>query len=879
MKNWHTTDIEEIYERLETSESGLTSEEAAGRLITYGKNALKEGKRKTLFSRFIFQFKDVMVLVLLAAAVISGILGEFADSIIILSIVIINAAIGVFQESKAEKALEALKNMSKPFARVIRDGNVMSIKRENVVPGDLVELEAGDYVPADLRLIECASLKIQESSLTGESIAVEKTIRTLADENLPLGDRLNMVYSSTIVTYGRGSGIVISAGMDTEVGKIADYITSDEISTETPLKKRLDSTGKILSIAVLGAAILIFITGIIQDRNPIDMFMTSVSLAVAAIPEGLPAIVTVVLAISVQKMSSRNAIIRKLPAVETLGSTQIICSDKTGTLTLNQMNVEKIYIPGYSIRKNPVNVNIINTDILMHIMVLCNDASITLGNTGIKTIGDPTETALIQYAFNHGYNKTTLERLYRRELELPFDSERKLMTTVNLFGDKYKVMVKGASDVLIGRCNRILTDGKIRPIEDSDIETIEKANSKMTEKALRVLAYAYSDLETLPAEVTSDVLENNLIFAGMTGMIDPPRLEAKEAIRVCRKAGIRAVMITGDHKNTAFAIAKYLGMVNKESGVITGRELDLLTDKQLTRQISKFSVFARVSPEHKVRIVRAWKSRGKIVAMTGDGVNDAPALKAADIGIAMGITGTDVARSVADMVLADDNFATIIIAVEEGRKTYDNIRKAIQFLLSANTAEVLAIFVATLLNWNFLFPIHILWINLVTDSFPALSLGMEKAEPGIMDKKPRNASKNLFSGIVGINIIYQGILQAGITLGMYYYALSAFGTETAITMAFLVLGLIQLFHVLNVRSATKTLFRKGFFSNIFLFGALAFAGLMQVSVVIIPGLNKIFRTVPLTGTQWLITIFSAMMIIPLVELAKLIVKLTGYKDE
>ncbi len=879
MKHWHTAEVEEIYNMLETGENGLSSQEAELRLQEHGKNALKEVKGPSLFMRFITQFKDVMVLVLLAAAIISGALGELTDAIIILSIVIINAVIGVVQESKAEHALEALKKMSRPYARVIRDGEIKSIKREDIVPGDLVELEAGDYVPADLRLIQSASLKIQESTLTGESTAVEKYIEALDDSDLPLGDRKNMAYSSSIITYGRGSGLVVSAGMDTEVGKIAEYISDGDIGTETPLKLRLNATGKILSIAVLCAAIVIFITGMIQGRNPFDMFMTSVSLAVAAIPEGMLAIVTVVLAIGVRKMSGRKAIIRKLPAVETLGSTQIICSDKTGTLTLNKMNVERIYIPGSKVRNNPAKANSYNTEMLMNVMVLCNDARLTLGNEGIKTIGDPTETALIQYAFNSGFNKNTMERMHHREYELPFDSDRKLMTTINRFDPGLKVMVKGAPDILIEKCSKILTDGKVRAITDNDIQTAEKANASMTEKALRVLAYAYDDIEILDPGADSDTLENNLIFVGLTGMIDPPRQEAKEAIRVCKRAGMRAVMITGDHRNTAYAIAKQLGMVKNETGVITGRELDKISEKQLARTIGKYSVFARVSPEHKVRIVKAWKSRGKIVAMTGDGVNDAPALKAADIGIGMGITGTDVSKSVADMVLADDNFATIIVAVEEGRRTYDNIRKAIQFLLSANTAEVLAVFTATLFNWNFLFPIHILWINLVTDSFPALALGLENAEPGIMNRKPRNASKSLFSGIIGVNIVYQGVFQAAITLLLYMFALSLYGKDIAVTMAFLVLGLIQLFHVLNVRSATSTIFRKGFFSNGLLFISLAFAGLMQISVVLLPALNSVFKTVPLTGIQWLLAIGAAFMIIPLVEIAKLIVKLTGYKDE
>jgi len=870
MNIWHTMDPEEIYSSLETGENGLSGEEADKRLMEHGKNMLEEQKRKSLLVRFLLQFKDVMVLVLLVAAIIAGLFNELTDSIIILAIVIINAVIGVFQENKAEKALEALMGMSKPYANVVRDGVVVSTKRENIVPGDLVELEAGDYVPADLRLIHCASLKVQESALTGESVAVEKSISTLKDEGLPLGDRINMVYSSSIVTYGRGSGIVVSAGMDTEVGKIAEYISDKDIGTETPLKQRLNATGKILSIAVLAAALVIFLIGMIQGRNPIDMFMTSVSLAVAAIPEGLPAIVTVVLAIGVQKMSARKAIVRKLPAVETLGSTQIICSDKTGTLTLNRMTVENLFTFGSGITGPVVKGN--DSEMLVSNMVLCNDARLSLSGDGIKMIGDPTETALIQFAFNNGFNKNTMDRIHPREYELPFDSERKLMTVVNRFDDSYKVLVKGAPDILLDRCTRVLDKGKIRNFTEADREAVLAANSNMAEKALRVLAYAYKESSTIPEGSGSNELESDLIFTGLTGMIDPPRSEAKHAIKICKKAGMKAVMITGDHRDTAYAIAKQLGMLKDESEVITGRELDDISDKQLTQRIGKYSVFARVSPEHKVRIVNAWKNKGKIVAMTGDGVNDAPSLKAADIGIGMGITGTDVAKSVADMVLADDNFATIIVAVEEGRRTYDNIRKAIQFLLSANTAEVLSVFVATLLNWQFLFPIHILWINLVTDSFPALSLGVEKAEHGIMEKKPRDASGNLFSGIVGINIIYQGVLQAVITLLVYMYALPRFGTDTAITMAFVVLGLIQLFHVTNVRSLTGSILKKEFFSNRLLFGSLAVAAMLQVSVVLVPAFNKIFRTVPLTGIQWLISVCSAFAIIPLVELVKIVIR-------
>lgn len=866
MNNYHTKSIESTIKECNSSTEGLSSSHAIELLATNGANALKEGKKKTLLHKVLAQFKDVMIIVLVVAALISGILGELTDSIIIMAIVILNAIMGIVQENKAEKALDALKSLSKPYSKVLRDNNIIEIKSEEIVVGDIVILETGDYIPADLRLISSASLQIQESSLTGESVPVTKSITQLIDNNLPIGDRVNMAYSSSVVTYGRGSGIVIATGMNTEVGKIASYITDDTLSSETPLSKQLNKTGKVLSVIVVIAATIILITGLLQGRLFVEMFLISVSIAVAAIPEGLPAIVTVVLAIGVQKMSAQKAIIRKLPAVETLGSTEIICSDKTGTLTLNQMTVKELYFVDNSPSADDMKK-------LMYIMALCNDTKISKEDGKSKLMGDPTETALVTFASNYGHNKISLEKQFKRVDELPFDSNRKLMTTINKIEGKYHALVKGAPDILISRCTKVLVNGQVIPIKDSDIKKINQANKNMASKALRVLAFAYQEHIKQPTNLTSEKIENNLIFVGLEGMIDPPRDEVKQAISTCRRAGMKAVMITGDHKDTAVAIATQLGILQEGQRAITGEELNLLTKEQLAEQVFQISVYARVSPEHKVRIVQAWQSHGKIVAMTGDGVNDAPSLKAADIGIGMGITGTDVAKSVSDMILADDNFATIIIAVKEGRKTYANIQKAIQFLLSANTAEVIALFIATFIGWKFLFPIHILWINLITDSLPALALGMEKPDSDVMEHPPRKTGKSLFSGPLGRNIIAQGVLQGCLTLGIYAYAITHFSVEVSITMAFLTLGLIQLFHVFNVRGINKSIFNSNFFSNRYVFLAVILSAFLQVSVVIIPALNNMFRTVPLTGNQWIIVILTSFAIIPLVEIYKLLINL------
>lgn len=876
---FHTYKIDDTLDYLGTTLNGLSDEEAAKRQGIYGKNQLEEGKRKTMLGMFAEQFKDFMVIILLVAAIISAFTSELADAAIILVVVVVNAVLGVIQESKAEKALAALKKMASPYAKVKRNGIVKTIKTEEIVPGDIVIIEAGDYVPADIRLIDAASLKIEEAALTGESVPVEKSIEVIDKSDIVIGDRKNMAYLASSVTYGRGIGVVTGTGMNTEVGKIAGYIARNE-AEETPLQKKLSEMGKYLSIGVISIAFVIFIVGILEGREYLEMFLTAVSLAVAAIPEGLPAVVTIVLALGVQRMAKRNAIIRKLPAVETLGSTQIICSDKTGTLTQNKMTVKEVYFNEKLIKSEQISSHNEDMSIFMQVAILCNDSKVTRSGDRIDSlIGDPTETALVSFAAEKGFDKQDMDRSAPRRNEIPFDSDRKLMTTINELGGRLRAFTKGAPDVLIERCSRILAGGAVQPINEEFLGKIRNANAQMAGKALRVLALAYKDLDGMPEQAASESIENDLIFVGLVGMIDPPREEVKKAVKVCMMAGIRPIMITGDHRDTAAAIAKELNIISDESQVITGSELDRISEEDFIKQVRNYSVYARVSPEHKVRIVKAWKENGRIVAMTGDGVNDAPALKIADIGVGMGITGTDVAKGVSDMVLADDNFATIVIAVEEGRKIYDNIRKAVQFLLSCNLSEVVTLLVATFLNWTILFPIHILWINLVTDTFPALALGLEKAEKDIMERKPRNPSATFFSEGVGINITYQGIMLGIITLVSYYIGLARYSEPIAVTMAFATLGLIQLVHSLNVRSNRKSIFNLGFFGNKYLTGAIILSATLQVSVIILPFLNGIFRVTPLNTEQWLIVIGASLSIIPVVELAKLVFNFTRKSEE
>ncbi len=886
MKGFSKT-IEQVLTDHRTSQDGLTSVEAESRLKKDGKNELDAGKKKTLLGRFFSQFKDVMIIVLIIAAVISTVLaivsgkksGDYTDLIdsgIIFFIVILNAVIGTVQEVKADNSLEALRNMNKPLSKVFRDGELVKLPSELLVEGDIVVLEAGDYVPADLRLIETASLKIEESALTGESVPVDKDADVIVDEKAPIGDRVNMAYSTGTVSYGRGVGVVVNVGMNTEVGKIAGMLTGDEQTT--PLQKQLAKTAKIISVIVLAVAFVIFavslIRGIITDGEHImdeilSCFMTAVAIAVAAIPEGLPAVVTIVLALGVQRMSKKNAIIRNLPAVETLGSCEIICSDKTGTLTLNKMTVKKLYTIGNTINADEVIKNS-DTDMLVKALMLCNDTQ----KTPDGLFGDPTETALVAFGERYGYDYHTVLVENKRFDEIPFDSVRKLMTTYNDTSNGKVAYVKGAPDILISRCTKILDNGTVRDITKADIDNITSVNMSFGDGALRVLGSAM----TYDVSCDKSIIENELIFIGLVGMIDPPRAEVKEAVKKCFKAGIRPIMITGDHMVTASAIAREIGIKRKGDKVMSGAMIDSMSDEEFFACIEEYSVFARVSPENKVRIVRAYQSKGKVVAMTGDGVNDAPAIKNADIGIGMGITGTDVSKGASDMILVDDNFVTIVGAVEEGRKIYTNISKAVQFLFSANIAEVLCLFISTLIlssivgeNIIFLTPVMILWINLITDTMPALALGVEKAENDIMDNPPRQRGKSLFSGKTGKDIIIQGIMQTVLSMTAFCIGYFVFcSPEIASTMVFLTLGFIQLFHSYNMRSANRTVVHKDLFTNKVLNLSFLLGAVLLLAVVLIPGLNTWFGAVTLDWKQWLIALGCAIAIVPFVEIQKVI---------
>ena len=879
MKSYHNYSFDELYQKLNTTDKGLTQEEADARLQRHGKNVLEEKKSKTWLQRFFAQMKDLMIIVLLCAAAISAVIAivegnytELIDSGIILLIVILNAVIGTVQESKADQAMKELTKMNKPFAKVIRNGEIVKIKCEDIVIGDLVVLEAGDVVPADLRLISTKSLKIQEATLTGESVPAEKDCNAELQDVTPLGDRKTMAFSTGVVTYGRGSGIVVATGMETEVGKIAGMLNTQE-KNDTPLQKQLAKTAKFLSFIVLGIALVIFVVGIFNRTGNetvieaiIDSFMTAVAIAVAAIPEGLPAVVTIVLAIGVKKMSERKAIVKNLPAVETLGCCEVICSDKTGTLTLNKMTVKEFYTKSMGLfYREEKNIDA-SVDTLVHGMVLCNDTEERMDN---ELIGDPTETALVAYARKIGLNAKEIKNKYIRIDEIPFDSKRKLMTTVHQTDDGKVAFVKGAFDMLLSRCTKILHLNKERVITEEDIAELKKANKEMGSNALRVLGLAYKKHHLND----HDHLEEDLVFVGLVGMIDPPRKEVEGAVATCRRAGMTAIMITGDHLDTAVAIATQIGIYKKGDKAITGADLDKLTDEEFLRDLRKYKVFARVSPENKVRIVNAYKTFNIIVAMTGDGVNDAPSIKTADIGIGMGITGTDVSKGAADIVLADDNFATIIAAVEEGRKVYSNIKKAVQYLLSANIAEVLCLFIATIfLQVDFLSAVMILWVNLVTDSLPALALGVEKVEKDIMNRPPRKADASLFAGHTGKNIIIQGLFQTILTMTSFCIGNYVIGDHTVgMTMAFLSLALIQLFHAYNSRSELFSLFASNPFGNGKMNWAVL-AGLVLTAVTFIPGLQGFFGTTMLTGGQFGIAIGCAAAIIPIVEIQKAIEK-------
>lgn len=862
---------EEVIAAQKTSLNGLSTGEASKRMEEFGKNKLIEGKKVTVLERFLKQLADPMIIILIAAAVISGVTaaysGEsFADVIIIMIVVIINAVLGVVQENKAEKAIAALQEIAAATSKVIRDGHQLTVKSEELVPGDVIVLEAGDAVPADGRIIECASMKIEEAALTGESVPVTKTDAVLTAEtgkDISLGDRKNMVYMGSTVVYGRGKAVVADTGMSTQMGKIADSLAKAE-EGQTPLQIKLNQLSKMLSILVLGICAVIFALDIIRMYPDItgigmlDTFMVAVSLAVAAIPEGLAAVVTIVLSIGVTNMSKKNAVIRKLTAVETLGCAQIICSDKTGTLTQNKMTVVKYEGS--------------DEKLLAKAMALCSDAKLDENN---MAIGEPTECALVNYAYKNGMHKNVLEQECVRIGEAPFDSMRKMMSTVHKLADGMIIQyTKGAPDEILKRCTMALVDGKRVPMNHEIKDSILKANKGMADGALRVLCAAMRSWKEVPDSFEPEFLEKDLCFVGLTGMIDPVRPEVKAAIVECRDAGIRPIMITGDHRDTAVAIAMELGIISDSTQAITGAELDEISEKDFETKVENYSVYARVQPEHKVRIVNAWKARGRITAMTGDGVNDAPSIKNADIGVGMGITGTDVTKNVADMVLADDNFATIVSAVGEGRRIYDNIRKAIQFLLASNLAEVLAIFVATILGFTILKPVHLLWINLITDCFPALALGMEKAESDIMKRKPREAREGIFSGGVGFNVAFQGIMVTVITLAAYFighYIESGkweiVNSPDGMTMAFLALSMAEIFHSFNMRSLHKSIFSmKG--QNKYLLAAMLISLICTTAVIYVPFLANAFGFEHISILEYGVSLLLAALVIPIVEIVK-----------
>ncbi|MCI8272598.1 MAG: cation-translocating P-type ATPase [Clostridia bacterium] len=903
-KQWFNKNIAEIENELETNiKVGLDASKVQKSALKYGANELQEKKKEPLIKKFMAQFKDFSIIVLIIAAIVSGAVGiaegeGITDTIIILIVVLLNALIGVIQESKAEKSLEALKKLSAHSAKVIREGKEQIIPARELVPGDIVILETGDYVSADLRLIESANLKSQEASLTGESVPVEKETGEIEGTEIAIGDRKNMLFSSSLITYGRGKAIVVETGMKTEVGKIAGMLNDTE-KQETPLQRRLNSLGKTLGIAALAICGIIFVIGLLQGKDVIDMFMTAVSLAVAVIPEGLVAVSTIVLAIGVQKMVKKNAIVKKLPAVETLGSSTVICSDKTGTLTQNKMTVEKIFC-------NDVTVDIEKAETsedfrkLVYNCMLCNDSRLL--ETG-ELAGDPTETALVDMAFKLDFEKS-IYRENPRVDEVPFDSERKLMTTVNENNGKYIVYTKGGVDELLRICNSYLYKGELRTNLNEYANWIRENNESMAKEALRVLAFAYKEMDHIPTKEEMKTIESELTFVGMVGMIDPPREEAKKAVEKCKKAGIKTVMITGDHKITAVAIAKKLGILENEEEALTGLELDKISDEQLTKNIRKYSVYARVSPEHKVRIVKAWQANGEVVAMTGDGVNDSPALKTSDIGCAMGKVGTEVAKEAADVILTDDNFATIVSAVEEGRRIYDNILKVIQFLISCNVGEVVVLLLATLFapaiaGWfgisdvtmlQVLLPIHILWINLVTDTFPALALAFDSANKDIMNRKPVKKNEGIFTKGRTFRIVYQGIMIGLLTLAAFLIGLGTTNTaidgltleETKIevgqTMAFTVLALSELVHVFNIRDNKNSIFKTKIFNNKILIMAVLVSALLMGVILVVPALRTVF-SIPILPAGNMIEIIALVFApIVIVEILKLF-KINTAKEE
>ena len=889
MKEFYGKEISELVTSLKTNEqSGLTTDEVRRRITEYGYNQIESKSKKSIVRMFFEQFRSFMIIILLVAAAISGVVGimegeGLLDTWIILGILIVNALIGAVQEKKAETSLEALKELASPLSKVLRDGAITETNTKLLVPGDIVILETGAVVPADIRLTEAVNLKIQESSLTGESLPVDKITEALQGDDIPLGDRKNMAFSSGMVTYGRGRGVVVATGMQTEVGKIADMLQHAG-DTETPMSKRLNQLGKMLGIVALVICAVIFGVGVLYGNSVMSMFMTAVTLAVAAIPEGLPAVSTIVLAIGVQRMVKKNAIIRTLPSVETLGSATVICSDKTGTLTQNKMTVVEAFV---NHKHDQINRTAPGTTLnaeeerLLAIAVLCADAYIKKDEHGnVSFTGDPTETALLDFGLLYGVHKDEIEKKFPRVAEIPFDSERKRMTTVNRMSESStRVNVKGGLDEVLSVCDRIVINGEIRPLNQADTDEIRNANETMANSALRVLAMAYKDLPEAPQKVTIGELENGLIFIGLLGMIDPARPEVLEAVAKCNTAGIRPVMITGDHKTTALAIAREIGIYKDGDIAITGSELEKLSDEELNETVSRYSVYARVAPEHKVRIVKAWQSHSEVVAMTGDGVNDAPALKQADIGAAMGIVGTDVAKGAADMILTDDNFATIVSAVEEGRRIYDNILKVIQYLLSTNVGEIFLILVTSIFNMGMpLLPIHILWINLVTDSLPALALSVDPPERGIMNRKPRNSKKGFMTKGMTWRVMYQGLMIGCIPLVSYILGRQDGGEVLGRTMAFATLMFAQLVHVRNLHSNALSSFRTNPLKNKPLIGAIFASAVIGLVVLLVPPIRDAFSLAVMDREHWIIVILMSLAPVTVVELFKLF-RINGVKSD